>query len=225
MSHLATSADTHEPTDAGAAGDTRARIVEATLDTLRVAGVVGTSARAIARTGGFNQALIFYHFGSVHEALVAAVDHVSHTRMARYRQALAGVSSLPELLAVGARCHAEDAEAGNLRVLAQMLAGATASPELTERLRTFFDPWIDLVEQAVDQAVAGSGLESALGTRDLATRDLAMGVVAMFMGVELLAQLYDTAPPAGRLFDTATRAAVALDAMGLGRRDPARTGT
>lgn len=52
--------------------DTRERIVEAALRTLKPDGIVGTSARSIAGSGGFNQALIFYHFGSVREALLAA---------------------------------------------------------------------------------------------------------------------------------------------------------
>ncbi|MCP3987556.1 MAG: TetR family transcriptional regulator [Actinomycetia bacterium] len=43
--------------------ETRDRIIDAALDTVRVEGLVGTSVRAIARTGGFNQALVFYHFG------------------------------------------------------------------------------------------------------------------------------------------------------------------
>src|SRR5207249_1839872 len=43
---------------------TRAQFVEATIETLKREGFAGASARAIARTGGFNQSLIFYHFGS-----------------------------------------------------------------------------------------------------------------------------------------------------------------
>ena len=46
-----------------------ARIVEAAIETLKTEGFAGASARAIARTGGFNQALVFYHFGSVNELL------------------------------------------------------------------------------------------------------------------------------------------------------------
>ena len=49
---------TDEPT-------TKQRIMDAALETLRTNGIVGTSARAIAATGGFNQALIFYQYGSV----------------------------------------------------------------------------------------------------------------------------------------------------------------
>ncbi|MEA2933018.1 MAG: hypothetical protein QOI56_1803, partial [Actinomycetota bacterium] len=40
---------------------TKGRIVEAALQTLKEKGFTATSARAIAATGGFNQALVFYH--------------------------------------------------------------------------------------------------------------------------------------------------------------------
>src|SRR5947208_16019504 len=51
---------------------TRKRIVMAAVETLKQEGFAGTSARAVARTGGFNQALVFYHFGSMTELLLAA---------------------------------------------------------------------------------------------------------------------------------------------------------
>ena len=60
---------------------TKLQIVEAALETLKTKGFAGASAREIARTGGFNQALIFYHFGSVRNVLLAALDLVSERRM------------------------------------------------------------------------------------------------------------------------------------------------
>ena len=47
-------------------------IVKAALETLREEGFAGASSRAIARRGGFNQALIFYHFGSLANLLLEA---------------------------------------------------------------------------------------------------------------------------------------------------------
>ena len=55
----------------GRSSATRSRIIEAALQTVREEGFAETTARAIARHGGFNQALIFYHFGSVDALLVA----------------------------------------------------------------------------------------------------------------------------------------------------------
>ena len=73
---------------------TRARIVEAALQALRDEGIAGISARGIARHGDFNQALIFYHFGSVEGLLVAVAQRESERRSALYAPALADVTSL-----------------------------------------------------------------------------------------------------------------------------------
>jgi AcrR family transcriptional regulator len=193
------------------AGDeTRARIVEAALQTIREEGVVGTSARAIARAGGFNQALIFYHFGSVQQVLVAAVERISEQRMVRYRERLTSVRTLSELVAVGAQCHREDVAEGNIRVLSQMLAASSASPpaDLEGRMQALFDPWIALVEEAVVRVLAGTPYEGAVPVHDVA-----MGVVALFMGMELLSQLYETQPSADALFKTMGQLAGLLEGL------------
>src|SRR5205807_2413899 len=75
-------------------------IVDATLETLRQRGFAGATSRAIARTGGFNQALVFYHFGSLENLLVAALERTSEERLARYRAAVAEVATLDELIPV-----------------------------------------------------------------------------------------------------------------------------
>src|SRR5262249_44610374 len=67
---------------------TRARMVDAALQTLIEEGYAGTSARVIAARGTFNPALVFYHYGGVDELLLAALDASSEERMARYRDAM-----------------------------------------------------------------------------------------------------------------------------------------
>ena len=52
---------------------TRQQIVEAALQTLRERGFHGATSMGIAEVGGFNPALIFYHLGSVHDLLLAAL--------------------------------------------------------------------------------------------------------------------------------------------------------
>lgn len=76
---------------------TKLRIAEAALATLRAAGFAGCSARAIAHEGGFNRALIFYHFGTVHNALLAAFDLVSEPRIHEYGPGLVAAGSVTEL--------------------------------------------------------------------------------------------------------------------------------
>src|SRR5580700_3103139 len=90
--------DGHTRTD-GAAGlsGTKLQIAEAALETLKANGFAGASARAIAHTGGFNQALIFYHFGSVQNALLAALDLISQRRLADYAPAFDTARTASEL--------------------------------------------------------------------------------------------------------------------------------
>src|SRR3982075_261149 len=76
---------------------TKLQIAEAALETLKANGFAGASARAIAHTGGFNQALIFYHFGSVQNALLAALDLISERRLADYGPAFETARTASEL--------------------------------------------------------------------------------------------------------------------------------
>src|SRR5438034_11812268 len=94
-------------------------IVDAALETLREEGFAGATSRAIARRGGFNQALIFYHHGSVEALLLAALARTSEERLARYREAVGEVETLDELVPAMADLWEEDKAAGHVRVVSQ----------------------------------------------------------------------------------------------------------
>src|SRR5256886_16239323 len=115
------------PTPRGSA--TRERIMDAALETLREEGFAGTTARAIAARGGFNQALIFYHFGSVANLLLEAFRRNSVAQVTRYREAAANVSSLSDLVEIARRLHAEDLESGSVTAVTQLMAAAASDPE------------------------------------------------------------------------------------------------
>ena len=83
-------------------------MLDAALETVRRDGFARTSARAIARTGNFNQALIFYHFGSVNDLLLAALDGISRERMLRYQEVLPEASGLVELARLARQLYLED---------------------------------------------------------------------------------------------------------------------
>src|SRR3954467_1563131 len=93
---------------------TRDQILEAAFETLKNEGFAGATSRAIARRGSFNQALVFYHFGSLDGLLLAALDATSETRLARYREAVAGAASTDELIGLMAQIYAEDRASGHL---------------------------------------------------------------------------------------------------------------
>src|SRR5271156_5580988 len=77
---------------------TRTELVEAAIGTLKADGFAGSSARAIAQRAGLNQGLIFYHFGSVANLLLAALDSVSEERLQLYGAEVSGATSPIQLV-------------------------------------------------------------------------------------------------------------------------------
>lgn len=186
---------------------TRTRIVEAALQALRDEGIAGISARTIARHGGFNQALIFYHFGSVEGLLVAVARNESERRSALYAPALASVSSLTELVAVARRLHDEEFQGGTVAALTQVLAGAVGSEDLSRGIAESLRPWTALVGDTIDRLLADTPFGDLL-PRD----DLTSGVAALFLGIELLSGL-DPNLASGSLFTTMEAVAGLIDGL------------
>lgn len=177
--------------------ETRVKIIAATIETLSSHGITGASARAIARTGGFNQALIFYHFGSVEGLLVAAAKAEGEVRAKRYAERFAEVRALPELVTIARDVHDIEQATGSVNVLTQMLAGAASSPMLRQGVFESMAPWLTLVEEAVARVVEGSGLPPLIPIRDLA-----FAVASLFIGLELMTTLDESGERAESLFDS-----------------------
>jgi AcrR family transcriptional regulator len=163
---------------------TRQRIVEAALQTLKDKGFAATSARAIATTGSFNQALVFYHFGTVNDLLLAALDRSSEARMGRYRAAVDDVHSLPELLRVAAEVYREDLSGDHVMVLAELITGASSAPELGPQIAARLEPWIAFTEEAITRVLGESPLAGVVPSRDLA-----FGIVSLYLGAAMLTRL------------------------------------
>jgi AcrR family transcriptional regulator len=176
--------------------DTKQRLLDGTLETVRRGGIAAVSARSIAAAAGVNQALIFYHFGSVDELLEAACRQATEARIALYRERFATVSSLTQLLAVGRELHDAERTAGNVAVLAQLLAGAPGQPRLAVAVGESLAAWTTEIEAVLDRVLGTSPLADVA---DLP--GLARAVAASFVGIEL----YDGVDPQG--------AAAALDAL------------
>jgi AcrR family transcriptional regulator len=188
-------------------GDTRARIVDATLETLKTKGFAGTSTRAIATAGGFNPALIFYYFGTLNDLLLAALEHSSGERLGRYRDALDEAASLDQLALLLGRIYREDVESGHIRVVSELVAGSVAEPALGPRVIELMEPWLELAEAAVERALAGSPV------LELATpRRLAYAAITFYLGANLVSHLAPDQEDLAGLLDDAARLAPLIDA-------------
>lgn len=188
--------------------DTRQRIMAAALQTVRESGITGASARAIAATGGFNQALIFYHFGSVTNLLIEAARTSSAARVAAYRDMTLEVTSLSSLVEVARRLHDESERDGSVAVLTQLMAGAASDPEMGAAILAGFEGWIDLVEDALRSALEGQPIADAIPPREAA-----YSISALFLGIELMARLAPEKSEAPAVFDALHHLAGLIESM------------
>jgi AcrR family transcriptional regulator len=189
--------------------EVRASLVSAAIDALRETGFAGASAREIAGRAGCSQALVFYHFGSVTELLLAALDEVSARRMAAYRDLLTGATSASALAASGRAILTADLDAGYVRVLVEMITAAHSVPGLGAQVAKRLQPWRELTEQTVRRALGGSP-----AARLLPPAEAARALVAGFLGLEMLASLDGDRSAALAVLDRCASVARLLDVLG-----------
>jgi AcrR family transcriptional regulator len=163
---------------------TRRRIVEAALETLKTEGFSGATSRAIARAGDFNQALIFYHFGTLDGVLLAALDKTSEERLRGYRDAVAKAETATALAAGAAQLSREDRDLGHMTVVSQMIAGSVARPELAREVLARMEPWIELCEVALTKALSGLPASQVVPLRELA-----YALTTFYLGLNLVTHL------------------------------------
>jgi AcrR family transcriptional regulator len=168
-------------------------ILAAALETLKTAGFAGATSRAIARTGDFNQALVFYHYGSLEALLGAALQRTSEERLAHYRERVGSVDTLDQLVPVMVALWEEDKAAGHVRVVSQMVAGSINRPELGATMTALMEPWIDLAEETIAR-VMPAGFPAA---------EAAYAIVLFYLGVNLATHLDPEHARADALFSRA----------------------
>ena len=196
--------------------ETRDRIIDAALETVRCQGLVGTSVRVIARTGGFNQALVFYHFGSVEELLLAALERANDRRMERFRDRLEAVTSLSDLVTVAIDLHGTENDCDH-PALTAIVAGWSSNSEVGPRIVEILRPWDELVADALRRSLGDSPFATAVPVDDLAH-----AVSALFLGIELLNRLDNDPTRTDSLFASLAGAA-ALAGPLLDALDATRT--
>ena len=191
---------------------TKARLVDAAIRTLTTKGFAGTSAREIAATGGLNQALVFYHYGSVQNLLLAALDLVSARRLASYGPRFERAKSVGELAGLASEIYQEDLENGYVTVLAEMVAGGVSDRELGVAVVERIEPWIEMVASKLSQLTARTVLEALIPARETA-----FAIVALYLGMDLLSQLDGGHARAEALLDVGIRNAPLADLLLLQR--------
>jgi AcrR family transcriptional regulator len=159
---------------------TKAKLLTAAAESLRTDGIAGISARAIATRAEVNQALVFYHFGTVAELIDAAIRQAVEDSAAFYREQLDAVTSLSELLKVGRGLHDRERAVGNVAMMAQLMSGAQTDPALAAAAKYAMDRWTLEIESVVRRVLRGNPLA------DIADpAGVARAICAGFIGLEL----------------------------------------
>jgi AcrR family transcriptional regulator len=178
---------------------TRDKLLDATLRVLAEQGIAKASARTVATAAGVNQALVFYHFGTVDALLAAACEYGARARVEAHRPALQQVTTLSDLVGVARRIHASEAEAGHVTLLGQLLAGAASHPTLAAATSAGLRLWIDEVEAVLTRVLGSTVLGEIVDIPGLAR-----AISSSFVGLEL----YEGVDP-----DGAEQAFAALDRL------------
>ncbi|MCX4388646.1 TetR family transcriptional regulator [Micromonospora peucetia] len=185
---------------------TRQKLIDGALAAIRTHGIAGASARTIATAAGVNQALVFYHFGSVDALLAEACRDATTARVAVYRERFAAVRSLRELLDLGRVLHEQERAEGNVAVLAQLLAGAQTDERLAEPTAAALRLWTAEIETVLHRLLRGSPVAPVADPAGLAR-----AISAAFVGLEL----FEGVDPTGArdAFDSLERLAVLVEVV------------
>ncbi|HZA78533.1 MAG TPA: TetR/AcrR family transcriptional regulator [Acidimicrobiales bacterium] len=178
----------------------RDHLVDAAFQTLRDEGFARASARAIASRGGFNSALIFYYFDSVNDLLVEALSRSSRAQLEKYEDMLANVTTLPDLVASVQSRIQDDMESGHVKVLTELIGATSSDEQLREAVFEQVEPWMEFTGRSVERILASSGLDGLVPPAQVS-----FVIVAVFLGMELLAHLTGDDEVVDGLFDSAYR--------------------
>jgi hypothetical protein len=129
--------------------------------------------------------------------------------MAKYGEAVMGVASVGEAIQVATELYREDLESGHITVLSELIAGSLDRPDLGPQIVERMDPWIDLAERAVRNAMSSIGLAEVVPPRTIA-----YAIVALYLGVDLLSHLEKDNARAEAMFASARELGDLLSRLG-----------
>jgi AcrR family transcriptional regulator len=138
---------------------TRAAILRAARDRLVEVGYANLNVRDIAREAGVNHALIGYHFHGKQQLVLAVLDEANRQLLDRQERMYQGTSSASRQWQQACDFYEEDLESGFVRLLMELMGASFHDPELRREFVPRVAQWHRLVEAAVKEFIATSGLE------------------------------------------------------------------
>ena len=127
---------------------------------------------------------------------------MSDRRMGNHRAQLEAASTLRELVDVARTLHHDDTANDNMTVLTQAFAGAAGDDVMGPKLYATLSEWSDMVTQSINRVLGDTPIANLVPAEQLG-----QGISALFLGIELLADLDPENADVDALFDTLMTAA------------------
>lgn len=178
--------------------DTKAALVDAGLRLIGTAGYADITARSLAEEANCNSALVFYHFGSVDEVLLAGLKKASEQRLARYKTALAKVDSPTAGLKAVKKLWQTDNAAADVGAIRELVANQAFTKNHREQVNAELAPWFAFVEAQVKAHAADNPILAFMKAKDIA-----FCLIAFAMGIETLQQISPNKQSVNALFGSA----------------------
>jgi len=138
---------------------TRTLILQAARRRLVEEGYAHLNVRDIARDAGVNHALIGYHFGGKQQLVLAVLDEANRQLLGRQTRMYSDTASASDKWQQACDFYDQDLRSGFVRLLMELMGASFHD----EALRREFVPrvlaWHRLIEAAVEEFIAGSGLD------------------------------------------------------------------
>lgn len=145
--------------------NTRALILQAARRQLIERGYANLNVRDIARDAGVNHALIGYHFNGKQPLVLAVLDEANAELLARQSRMYGRTAKASQKWRQACEFYEEDLASGFVMLLLALMAASFHD----EALRREFTPrllaWQSLIEGAVDEFIAQSGVRLPVSAR------------------------------------------------------------
>jgi AcrR family transcriptional regulator len=138
---------------------TRVAILRAARERLVEVGYANLNVRDIARAAGVNHALIGYHFGGKQQLVLALLDEANKQLLERQARMYQATSSASEQWRQACEFYEEDLASGFVRLLMELMGASFHDEELRREFVPRLSGWSRLVEAAVADFIARSGLD------------------------------------------------------------------
>lgn len=148
---------------------TRSLILEAARRRLIEQGYANLSVREIAADAGVNHALIGYHFNGKQQLVLAVLDEANARLLDRQSRMYADEATASEKWRQACEFYEEDLRSGFVKLLMELMGASFHDEALRQEFTPRLLAWHALVERAVEQFIAQSGLQVPVSARAISS--------------------------------------------------------